>query len=112
MVVVINGGKEFLESSTIHGLSYIAGNRVLVRLLWVCVVITGFTGAVVLILQSFASWADSPITTTIETLPIQNPVNVIARLEPDTNNNCQDNYLSPMTSVRISTQVSMDSVFR
>ena len=67
---MMEGVKEFLESSTIHGLSYIAGNRVLVRLLWVCVVITGFTGAAVLILQSFASWADSPITTTIETLPI------------------------------------------
>ena len=52
------------------------------------------------------------LLTTIETLPIQNPVNVIARLEPDTNNNCQENYLSPMASVRISTQVSMDSVFR
>ena len=67
---MMEGVKEFLESSTIHGLSYIADNRVLVRLLWVCVVITGFTGAAVLILQSFASWADSPITTTIETLPI------------------------------------------
>ena len=28
--------KEFLESSTIHGLSYIAANRRLVRLFWIC----------------------------------------------------------------------------
>ena len=69
-MVTVNGVKEFLESSTIHGLSYIAANRRLVRLIWICVVITGFTGAAVLIHQSFASWADSPITTTIETLPI------------------------------------------
>ena len=62
--------KEFLESSTIHGLSYIAANRRLVRLLWVCVVIAGFTGATVMIQQSFSSWADSPISTTIETRPI------------------------------------------
>ena len=62
--------KEFLESSTIHGLSYIADNRQLVRLLWICVVIAGFTGSFILIFQSFSSWADSPITTTIETLPI------------------------------------------
>ena len=70
MVDVINGGKEFLESSTIHGLSYIAANRGLVRLLWICVVIAGFTGSFILIFQSFSSWADSPITTTIDTLPI------------------------------------------
>ena len=61
---------EFLSSSTIHGLSYIAGNRRLVRLFWICVVIAGFTGAAVLIQQSFSSWADSPISTTIETRPI------------------------------------------
>ena len=69
-MVCVNDVKEFLESSTIHGLSHIAANRRLVRLLWICVVIAGFTGAAVLINQSFSSWADSPITTTIETLPI------------------------------------------
>ena len=42
----------------------------LVRLLWICVVIAGFTGAAVMIYQSFSSWSDSPITTTTETLPI------------------------------------------
>ena len=31
----------------------------------------GFTGAGVLIYQSFKSWADSPIVTTIENLPIE-----------------------------------------
>ena len=64
------GVKEFLESSTIHGLSYIAANRRLIRLFWICVVITGFIGAAVMIQQSFSSWAESPITTTINTLPI------------------------------------------
>ena len=62
--------KEFLESSTIHGLSYIATNRSLARLFWIFVVTTGFTGAAVMIQQSFSSWADSPISTTIETRPI------------------------------------------
>ena len=45
-------------------------SRRLVRLLWIWVVITGFTGAAVMIQQSFSSWADSPISTTIETRPI------------------------------------------
>ena len=37
--------KEFLESTTIHGLTYISTTRKLVRLFWVIVVISGFSGA-------------------------------------------------------------------
>ena len=62
--------REFLESSTIHGLAFILSERPLVRFLWLGVVLTGFTGASVLIQQSFSSWASSPISTTIETRPI------------------------------------------
>ena len=60
----------FLESSTIHGLAYIATGRKYVRLFWILVVIAGFTGAIVLIYESFQSWADSPVKTTIETRAI------------------------------------------
>ena len=35
--------KLFLETSTIHGLSYIAGSRPWVRLFWIITVIAGFT---------------------------------------------------------------------
>ena len=62
--------REFLENSTIHGLFHISTTRRLARLLWVGVVIAGFSVATILIQQSFSSWADSPITTTIDTLPI------------------------------------------
>ena len=89
----MDGLKEFLECSTIHGLYYIAGNRQLVRLLWICVVIAGFTGSFILIHQSFSSWSDSPISTTIETLPISElefpnvtvcpPKNSFTSLNPD-----------------------------
>ena len=60
----------FLESSTIHGLAHIATGRKYMRLIWILIVIGGFTGAVVMIYESFQSWADSPVKTTIETLPI------------------------------------------
>ena len=60
----------FLESSTIHGLAYITTGRKYVRLFWILVVIGGFTGAVYLIHKSFQSWNESPVKTTIETLPI------------------------------------------
>ena len=62
--------KDFLESSTIHGLTYISTTRKLVRPFWVLIVIAGFSGAGYLIYQSFQSWAESPVKTTIETLPI------------------------------------------
>ena len=64
----MEGLKEYLESSTIHGLVYIATSRhPLGKLLWLSVVIAGFSGAVMIIRQSFTSWATSPVSTTIET---------------------------------------------
>ena len=63
--------KEFLESSTIHGLSYISTSRkVGVKYLWVGIVITGFTISGILIFQSFKQWNKSPVGTSEETLPI------------------------------------------
>ena len=66
----MEGVRVFLESSTIHGLSYISTTSRLVKIFWILVVIGGFTGAGVLIYQSFQAWNESPVTTTIETLPI------------------------------------------
>ena len=62
--------KNFLEFSTIHGLTYISTTRTLVRLFWIVVVILGFSTASLLIYQSFQAWEESPVSTTIETLPI------------------------------------------
>ena len=66
----MEGLKEFLESSTIHGLVYISTTRRLVRLLWISVVIGGFLGAGLLIQESFSSWSTSPVSTTVEILSI------------------------------------------
>ena len=63
--------KSFLETSTIHGLSYISTTGKYIRLFWIFVVITGFSGAGFLIYQSFQSWEESPVKTTIETLPVE-----------------------------------------
>ena len=74
-------------------LVYISTSRGYVKLLWLCVLIVGFSGAGVIIQQSFSSWADSPVTTTIETLPISEldfpnvtvcpPRNTFTSLTPD-----------------------------
>ena len=66
----MEGVRTFLESSTIHGLTYISTTRRLVKFFWILIVIGGFTGAGVLIYQSFDNWTDNPVTTTIETIPI------------------------------------------
>ena len=66
----MEGVSTFFESSTIHGLSYIATTRKYVRMFWILVVIVGFVGASLIIKESFASWSESPVKTTIETLPI------------------------------------------
>ena len=85
--------KEFLESSSIHGLVYISTSRHLLKLFWLCVVLMGSIGAGLIIQQSFSSWADSPVSPTIETLPITEldfpnvivcpPRNTFTTLNPD-----------------------------
>ena len=62
--------KDFLESSTVHGLVYISTTKRLVKLLWIVIVLFGFSTAGYLIYESFQAWEESPISTTIETLPI------------------------------------------
>ena len=62
--------RQFLESSTIHGLYYISTSKKWARIFWIVVSFVGFTGALALITTSFKNWKQSPITTTIETLPI------------------------------------------
>ena len=72
--MVVEAMKEFFESSSIHGLYHIASERKFARLFWIFVVLGGFIGAGYLIYESFHTWTQSPITTTIETLPISEVV--------------------------------------
>ena len=78
--------REFLESSTIHGLSYISSEQVrlvfssyskyspsqtkVAKVLWILVVICGFLSAGYLINDSYSDWHESPISTSISTHPI------------------------------------------
>ena len=64
--------REFLESSTIHGLAHIStGKTFLARLLWGVIVITSFCFGISLIVESFESWNSSPIITSVDTLSIR-----------------------------------------
>ena len=59
-----------LETSSIHGVFHIAASRKSIKLFWIFVVFSGFLVSGILIHQSFKSWNENPITTTIETVPI------------------------------------------
>ena len=88
---------KFLDSSTIHGLAYIATGRKYVRLFWILVVIAGFTGAGVLIHQSFEGWADSPIKTTVETVAVEKLTFPVLTVCPPKDTDTDLNYDLMMT---------------
>ena len=70
LLITMEYVRTFLDSSSIHGLSNISTSKKCGRLFWIMVVTFGFCTAGFLIYKSFQSWEESPIKTTIETLPI------------------------------------------
>ena len=66
----MEGVRTFLESSTIHGLTYISTTRKYARFFWILVVIAGFIAASQLIYDYFQNFNKSPTSTTIETWSI------------------------------------------
>ena len=69
--MTIQSVREFLESSTIHGLSHISTSKSRVaRALWVVIVVTSFATAIYMISSSYKEWQESPVSTTITTHPI------------------------------------------
>ena len=71
----MEGIKEFLESSTIHGVTYISTNKnPFIKLLWIGIVVTGFSIASILINNSFSDWENSPIATTTETFSMSKSI--------------------------------------
>ena len=66
----LNKVEEYLNSSTIHGLSYISKTKGFVRFGWNAVIVTGFMTAGMLIQESFRSWSLTPVSISLETLPI------------------------------------------
>ena len=64
--------REFLESSTIHGLVYISTSKSrLLRLLWFAIVVTAFSVALKLISNSYIDWSKDPVSTSVSSHPIE-----------------------------------------
>ena len=63
--------REFLESSTIHGLVHIStAKSKTAKAIWVTIVVACFAIAVYMITNSYKEWQESPVSTTITTHPI------------------------------------------
>ena len=108
----MEGVRTFLESSTIHGLTYISTTRKYARLFWILVVIGGFVGASFLIKESFDSWSESPIKTTVETLPISEIILPKMTVCPPKNTFTDLNYDLMMTENITLTQEMRDEMFK
>ena len=108
----MEGVKTFIESSTIHGLIYISTTQKYARLFWILVVISGFVGATLLIKESFDSWSESPIKTTIETLPIADMKLPKVTICPPKNTFTDLNYDLMMTENVTLTKEMRDEMFK
>ena len=63
--------REFLESSTIHGLVHISTAKSRTgRAAWVAIVVACFAIATYMITSSYKEWLESSVSTTITTHPI------------------------------------------
>ena len=63
--------RDFLESSTIHGLVHIStAKSKAARAAWVAIVVACFAFAIHMITSSYNEWQESPVSTTITTHPI------------------------------------------
>ena len=63
--------KEFLESTTIHGLTYIATAKSIVsKFFWIIIMVLSFVTSIILIESLFSSWSANPVSTTVETKSI------------------------------------------
>ena len=97
--------QEFLESSSIHGLSFIASTKRSIRVFWMIVVLSSFIIAGGLIRRSVLSWENTPVITTIETLPITEATFPLVTVCPPRKSFTNLNYdLMRMENVRIDDQ--------
>ena len=99
--------KIFLDTSTVHGLSWISNTTRWSRLFWIVTVIAGFTGAILLIHASFYNWEKRPVSTTIETLPISEVTFPNVTLCPPRNSLLDLNY-----DIMLAVNITLDNKTR
>jgi hypothetical protein len=84
---------EFLGSSSIHGLSYIRGARsLLARTIWIMIILAGFSVAGKVVMDSFKSWDESSVVSSVKTIPITQMKFPRVKLCPPKNSNTALNH--------------------
>ena len=64
------GIREYFDSSSIHGLAFISSTKHSSRVFWTAVVLCSWLASGYLIERSFSAWFQHPVSTTEQTLPI------------------------------------------
>ncbi len=60
------------NSITMHGVYFLGESRTYVgKFLWLFIVLSGISGATVVIYDSYKNWGDHPILTTLKQIPIE-----------------------------------------
>ena len=71
MKLLIPQVRDFLESSTIHGLVHISmGKNVFIRWVWGIIVVACFSCGIYMIESAVESWVDNPVVTSVDTMAI------------------------------------------
>ena len=90
----MNLGREFLETSTIHGLTHIATARSpLAKIAWVIAVTASFGFSFYQIATSWTEWDKNPVSTTIATNPIEDLIFPEVTVCPPNGSNTVLNYV-------------------
>ena len=72
MKLLIPQVRDFLESSTIHGLVHIStGKNVFIRCIWGMIVVACFSCGIYMIESAVESWVDNPVVTSVDTKAIE-----------------------------------------
>ena len=68
---IVQGANEYFRDTTIHGLRYIIeGRNVYEKILWTLLVVTAFTKGGSIIVQTYITWDDEPLQTTIDKMAV------------------------------------------
>ena len=85
--------KEFLETSTVHGLVYISkAKSIWAKIFWALLVVASFSLAIVLICNSFEGWSEKPVSSVISTRAIKDLNFPNVTICPPKNTNTALNY--------------------
>ena len=72
MKLLIPQVRDFLESSTIHGLVHIStGKNIFIRCVWGIVLVACFSCGIYMIESAVESWVDNPVVTSVDTKAIE-----------------------------------------